>query len=471
VTRVYRAGSDAFAELPGSAFSGWTGISQEPFYTSGGVLMYRSNNEYSSFPNFASRVYLADQATRAINADEYVESWQDGSGGTLYLNDASNLPEMHSELFSSYLAGYGGNSLCLISGVRNADTEETEWLDLVMFTSDNEQGQTITGTLGNDNLTGTAGNDTIKGLAGNDTLEGGLGDDRLEGGVGNDTFIYNPGDGNDTIFDNLGTNILIIGEGINPSDVKFTRNGLNFLNGVFLMPGGSVTVEHWFNSLGTYKLSEIRFADGTIWTKNYVDSLKALFEGTEGADEISGSPGGDIIYGYGGDDTIHGQAGDDILIGGPGNDFLQGWTGNDTYIYNAGEGNDTIYRQFGDEDALEIEGEIDPAALTLSRSGNNLVIDLNDEANGILTIQAWYVSALYQLSEIRFANGTAWTRSDVNDIASGTTAPFSAAGGKQSTEQKAADETSGGSGGCDAGAAGLIALIFMLSAAACSRRR
>ena len=34
---------------------------------------------------------------------------------------------------------------------------------------------------------------------GDDTLEGGPGDDLIEGGNGADTFVFSPGDGNDTI--------------------------------------------------------------------------------------------------------------------------------------------------------------------------------------------------------------------------------------------------------------------------------
>lgn len=52
-----------------------------------------------------------------------------------------------------------------------------------------------------DYLGGGAGNDTLDGGAGNDTLAGGTGNDRLTGGAGDDTFVYQPGDGHDTITD------------------------------------------------------------------------------------------------------------------------------------------------------------------------------------------------------------------------------------------------------------------------------
>lgn len=76
----------------------------------------------------------------------------------------------------------------------------------------------INGTAGNDNLLGTNDDDTISGLDGADIIRGGQGDDTLIGGAGNDFFIWNVGDGNDTVdggddFDTQRYN-LTNGEGI-----------------------------------------------------------------------------------------------------------------------------------------------------------------------------------------------------------------------------------------------------------------
>ena len=57
------------------------------------------------------------------------------------------------------------------------------------------------GNGGDDNLSGGTGNDVLKGESGDDVLNGGAGDDYLEGGIGNDTFVFAPGDGNDTLAD------------------------------------------------------------------------------------------------------------------------------------------------------------------------------------------------------------------------------------------------------------------------------
>ena len=54
---------------------------------------------------------------------------------------------------------------------------------------------------GNDVLSGSWGNDNLYGQDGADTLNGGRGNDYLLGGSGNDTFVFTPGDGNDTLGD------------------------------------------------------------------------------------------------------------------------------------------------------------------------------------------------------------------------------------------------------------------------------
>ena len=68
---------------------------------------------------------------------------------------------------------------------------------------------------------------------------------------------------------------------------------------------------------------------------NATDSLNrgAFMLGGNGADALRGGSGMDLLVGNGGDD---------LLMGGEGNDFLLGGAGNDTYVYQTGDGFDTI---------------------------------------------------------------------------------------------------------------------------------
>ncbi|TIO47062.1 MAG: calcium-binding protein, partial [Mesorhizobium sp.] len=63
---------------------------------------------------------------------------------------------------------------------------------------------TLNGSNGNEMLYGLAGTDTLNGSDGNDTLSGGVDNDALNGGSDNDTYVFNPGDGSDTINDSSG---------------------------------------------------------------------------------------------------------------------------------------------------------------------------------------------------------------------------------------------------------------------------
>ena len=98
----------------------------------------------------------------------------------------------------------------------------------------------IDGGLGNDTLIGDDGNDVLLGGAGYDVLQGGAGDDRLEGGLGNDLYIFNRGDGHDTIYDSIGNDTLKIGA--NLSDLWFEKNGKN-INISIIGTDDSITIE------------------------------------------------------------------------------------------------------------------------------------------------------------------------------------------------------------------------------------
>ena len=58
---------------------------------------------------------------------------------------------------------------------------------------------TINGGDGNDTLGGGDGDDALMGGNGNDTIDGNRGTDTAIGGGGNDTFVWDPGDGSDTL--------------------------------------------------------------------------------------------------------------------------------------------------------------------------------------------------------------------------------------------------------------------------------
>jgi len=71
-----------------------------------------------------------------------------------------------------------------------------------------------------DRFLGSGGSDAIAAGAGNDLLIGGADDDTLDGGTGDDVFVYQPGDGADSIVDAGGQDVLRLGPGIARGDVS-----------------------------------------------------------------------------------------------------------------------------------------------------------------------------------------------------------------------------------------------------------
>lgn len=463
VTHLYRDNGATFAEVPRSSFTNWSDAFQEPYFTSTGVLMYRKNNNYNGHADFPTRIYLADQATNALQSDKYIESWQNGSGQTVSLSDLwTTPPDAHMEIVLYTFIDYRQH-MTVVYGTRNLETGEAISMQLATFKvpeqtpypdPDDNNYNLITGTPGNDTLNGTRsgdkilglagddqisggagddwldggpGNDTIWGGAGNDTLIGGLGDDWLEGGAGDDTYIWRRGDGNDTIEDYQGNNVLKLLD-CTKDDISVSQSGNHLL---IRIGGETITINHWYVA-PKYQLSGIEFSDETTLDKLGINGLVDAIYGTEGDDELNGTAANDRIFGLGGNDMIDGGAGDDYLdggpgsdtiyggigndtiIGGPGDDFLYGGAGNDTYIWAKGDGNDIIEDSSG-SNVLKLTDCVLGDITRASGENNHLILTIGTER---ITIRNWFYGASYRLSAIEFSDGTTLTTTEITALAS-----------------------------------------------------
>ena len=203
--------------------------------------------------------------------------------------------------------------------------------------------------------TGTANSEQIDGDLGDDELEGAAGADALRAGVGNDIYVFNLGDGFDTISDAGGTDVVRFGDGIDASSVTAAA-GFDFFIGANVLTAG-------YGDLGDLiqvrdgivrGIERFEFSDGTVLLRAEVlnRALTPLtISGTEGDDDLAGGGSQDRIFGQGGsdrlsgqdgDDQLFGSQGDDTLIGGAGDDSLFGEDGDDTYVFAAGAGADLV---------------------------------------------------------------------------------------------------------------------------------
>ena len=294
----------------------------------------------------------------------------------------------------------------------------------------------ISGTSGGDFLSGEKGDDTINANAGNDVIYGGAGNDKLNGGAGDDTYIWNLGDGLDTIYDAGNNDTISFGDGISFSDLAFQCVNNSDLK-IFIKnnPNQGIIIQDFLTSNLNYKIEELTFIDGSqVHLSEIALTLKQLstgetITGTDfgdtiyangGNDTVNAGNGNDTIYGGAGFDTIKGENGNDILIGGTGNDRLEGGAGDDTYIYNIGDGLDTIYDYQGSStegknDKIKFGEGITPSDTIFSRKGDNLVITLfNDISQGII-IQDFFSNEHYQVEKLEFIDGT------ITDLITGLT--------------------------------------------------
>ncbi|MCC5656513.1 DUF4347 domain-containing protein [Nostoc sp. XA010] len=231
----------------------------------------------------------------------------------------------------------------------------------------------LNGTNGVDNLVGKNYGDIINAQAGNDTITGNQGNDILTGGGSKDKFVYNLGDGVDTITDFGG-----LDKASNPSaaiiaevdTLKFQGAGLTARN--LLLTQNSNNLEITFEGVtddkvilqnfplenlenvsavgnilfnGQTSISEsfdVFDANSAIFNKNTVTFLNDLNNNLTAFDNSA-----DIINGQGGNDRIDGLSGNDLLRGGEGNDTLLGGVGNDTLV--ASLGNDSLIGGAGND--------------------------------------------------------------------------------------------------------------------------
>lgn len=218
----------------------------------------------------------------------------------------------------------------------------------------NTYNNVLNGDDNNTVLYGGQFEDYLSGGAGSDTLYGGLGNDTLDGGANRDVMIGGKGD--DTYYVSNATDVIIENEdeGIDTviSDISY-HLGNNVEN--LTIEGTRANVKAEGNNIGN------------------------IIIGSSVANELVGYGGNDYLYGGDGDDTLYGGADDDTLVGGKGNDFVSGSTGNDTFIFNKGDGIDTVREYSGDNDVIKLAKDISKNNIAIYKDNNDLIIDYGEE--------------------------------------------------------------------------------------------
>lgn len=320
---------------------------------------------------------------------------------------------------------------------------------------------------GNDRLNGDAGNDMLSGGAGDDeldggdgyndestgflvfvpdtdTLEGGEGNDTLRGGIFQDAYVFNRGDGQDTVLEygnEFGsgsyseglaeTDIFRFGEDISVSDLEVTQESEDL---VVRIAGSTdqITFANWFAG-AEYQVEQFQFADGTVLSASEILTAPSTagdddLVGTDEDDYIDGLAGNDVISGLAGNDDLIGGEGNDILMGGSGDDYLEGQSGDDVYRFQLGDGVDHIYNydeafDGSDFDVVEFGAGIAPGDIVLSDEGYGLKFQVAGTDDALVVDWHFYEEmsgeGTFSVDEIRFADGTVWGQAAIAGMISG----------------------------------------------------
>lgn len=348
----------------------------------------------------------------------------------------------------------------------------------------------INGTEGNNWMDGRGGDDHLHGMGGNDSLRGGAGNDFLVGGQGNDVLLGQAGDdhvlgddGDDFLNGGAGADRMMGGEGTNIYQID-ANGGLDTVDAwtwgtanTVLQFGAGIDPENILVRLDRYSgelvvvinegmdqvtvlgqagtnglpdtLSEMRFANGVTWTAD--DILRASTSGNNEDNHLYGSVGNDIMDGKGGNDFLHGMEGDDILLGGAGddrlfggmgnnsfeggtgNDQLEGYTGADTYIFNVGDGNDTISEfTFGwggeyqnEPNTIRFGAGITPADLRFEMGSNTMVIFYGAQDSILIPYSSLDGPLdVLPVDRFEFADNSVWTYRQLTNHAPELMAPI-----------------------------------------------
>lgn len=280
---------------------------------------------------------------------------------------------------------YGGDGTDTLHGLGGNDHLYGQQGDDKLYGGDGDdvldgggENDTLDGGRGADTLIGGAGDDTLgtatpsldsgyyNGYAGlgyydpgaGNTYRGGAGTDTLHGTSRADLYLFDLGDGHDTLHEVEVTgqptgqvDVLRFGPGITPADITIRRSTADLVlahtNG-----NDSVTVKSWFTVPGSSanQVERVEFADGTTWSHIDLTAWALMVTGTEQGERLEGvGTFNDTLYGLGGNDTLVGGAGNDVLDGGANNDVLDGGVGADVLL--GGSGDDVLGGALGSEDS------------------------------------------------------------------------------------------------------------------------
>jgi Ca2+-binding RTX toxin-like protein len=284
----------------------------------------------------------------------------------------------------------------------------------------NGGGDRIYGDDGNDTLAGDDGADFIYGGADNDIIKGGTGDDHLFGDDGVDTYVFDLGDGKDTIHTYDGIDKILLNYSVKSI---YRGNGESQFDLIieYGENNNSITIENFYLGSGLSMIDELKTLNGTLDKNDLIRSGLSLTKTGDGEmkglngyeNSFQGYSGHHKVYGGNLKDNINLTGGDigDIVYAGSGNDDIRLGSGND-YVYG-GDGDDSYYLSGGHDiildaqingklnyDKIHINKAISLDMIKVQKSGSDMVISYGP--NDSIVIKDWYASNGYKIESLSY---------------------------------------------------------------------
>lgn len=386
--------------------------------------------------------YIVDNVNDVVveNANEGIDTVLSSVSYTLAANvenltltGTSDINGTGNELDNVIIGNSGNNTL--VSGAGN---------DTLVGNGGND---VFDGGTGNDTLIGGTGNDTYiwRNGDGLDTISDAGGNDTVQFGAALDlnnlalrvTTTNGVSTAHLRMLDDCGCEVTNQGLDFN---VSMDANG-NYISPIEQFRLADGTILHFDDLLIKTVVTKLSPQTRTLVTGRNDDIIYAgstsdtVYSGT-GNDIVYASSAGDTVYGQGGDDALIGGTGADTLNGGCGNNVLAGGNGqdaltvdddnnlllggqgndqivvgggnnfiaggqqNDTITTGAGDniiafnrqdGQDVVLAAAGAHNTLSLGGGLRYSDLSLSRSGNDLLLDASHGDS--ITIKNWYASS------------------------------------------------------------------------------
>lgn len=135
---------------------------------------------------------------------------------------------------------------------------------------------TLHGGEGDDALNGGAGSDDLFGANGSDTLDGGANDDNLNGGAGNDTYLLARGGGQDSVWDfdveSANVDVAMFGGDVTPEQLWFRQTATD-LEVSIVGTEDKLIIQDWYVDGSANHIEQFKTTDGKVLLDSQVQNL------------------------------------------------------------------------------------------------------------------------------------------------------------------------------------------------------